>query len=250
METIFTNLTWPETLRAVAAILVVGAGMVTIYYFIRKSAISNLVKRYEFMSDREIPFFKASSILIAIAVAMVFNSFIANLFNTSFTIGAGIFLSMIVGFIVGYSMFAYFDVYYPFVLEKRLMKLRFTPRLNPKTGKPLRLLNEHEEDVHMTSEMLKHERTFAYDYDIWIDEETGFKLVERYDGHLHALMCDDCNFRTLKDYREEILKSPTYEEKGVLVKHFKCSNCGHMEKREVFIAPLQAEFETAPIQQF
>lgn len=241
METQFTNLSWPEQMQIGAAILGVSAILIVLFYYIKLATISNPGKRYKYMSVREINNYKTATVILAVAVAMVFNSFIAGLFDSSFTFMTGIFLSALLGFIVGYSLFAYFDVYYPFILEKRLSRIRFKPRVNPENNRKMRLLNEKEEDVHLTPEMMKHEQTFAYDYDVWIDEETGYKLIERYDGHLQALLCEECNFRTLKDYKEEIIKSPTEHERGLLLKHFECSNCGHRESREVSVAPLEFE---------
>lgn len=248
METQFANLSWIEQMRLGAAVFGVLALLVVLYYFLKLPTISKRVKRYEFMSAREISHFKTASVLLAIGCAMLFNSFIAGLFQTTFTFSAGLFLSAIVGVVVGYAIFAYFDVYYPFILEKRLMNVRFKPRVNPKNKNQMRLLNEHEEDVHLTEEMIKQEQKFAYDYDVWIDEKTGFKIIERYDGHLHALVCPECAFRTLKDYKEEIIQSPSAHEKGKLLKHFACSNCGHRENREVSIAPLQEEQEVTNVQ--
>lgn len=248
METQFTNMNWSEMMQIGAAVFGVLSVLIVLYYFLKLTTVSRYTKRYEFMSSFEIIHFKIASVLLAIAVAMLFNSFIAGLFQTTFTFVAGLFLSGIVGVVVGYAIFAYFDVYYPFVLENRLMKVRFRSRVNPKNGNSMRLLNEHEEDVHLTGDMIKQEKAFAYDYDVWIDDETGFKIIEKYDGHLHALICNECNFRTLKDYKEEIVQSPTTSEKGLLLKHFKCSNCGHREGREVAIAPLGTEQELSGVQ--
>lgn len=241
MELNFTNLTWSDKMQLGAALFGVLSIITFIFYFLRLLFVKNLVKRYEFMSANEIGYYKAATVLFAIGLAMLFNSFIAGLFNTSFSFAIGLFLSGIVGVVFGYALFAYFDVYYPFTLDKRLSKIRFKTRVNPQNGKPMRLLNEQEEDVHLTEDQLKDEKSFAFDYDVWIDDSTGFKLIERYDGHLYALECEECNFRTLKEVKEEIIKSPSYEDKGMLLKHFKCSNCGHKAYKEVSIAPLSYE---------
>ena len=248
METIFTNFTWPEQMQAGAAVMGVSAIMIILHYHIKLSIIKNMAKRYEFMSLREISRYKTATLVFAVGVAMFFNSFIAHLFDSSFTFITGIFLSALLGFIVGYSLFAYFDIYYPFILEKRLANVRFKPRVNPHNNHQMRLLNEKEEDVHLTPEMLRHERAFAYDYDVWIDEQTGYKLIEQYDGHLQALLCEECNFRTLRDYKEEVVLSPTQQERGVLLKHYECTNCGHKELKEVSIAPLGFEEELQKVQ--
>ncbi|MDA1121854.1 MAG: hypothetical protein O2887_15425 [Bacteroidetes bacterium] len=107
----------------------------------------------------------------------------------------------------------------------------------------MRLFNEDEEDAYLTEEMIAHELDYVYDYDVWLNEETGFKLIERYDGHLHALICDECRFRTLKAYKEEIAVTPTHNIPGLLKKQFRCSNCGHREEREIRIDPLSTKYE-------
>ncbi len=144
---------------------------------------------------------------------------------------------------IGYSFTQYFEIYYPFIMEKKLTRIRFTPRKSPKTGKPMRLLTELEEDAHLTQEMIDNEDAFTHEYDVWLDEETGYKLIEEYDGHLHAQICPDCNFRTMKDYKEDVVKSPGVSERGLVSKHFKCSNCGHEENRDIPIASLDEEKE-------
>ena len=96
---------------------------------------------------------------------------------------------MIIGISVGYSLYAAINFYYPYVLEKRLTYLRFRPRWSPKNGHPLRLLTEVEEDEFLTQEMIADESVHFYDYDVWIDEETGEKIIAKYDAHAHALIC-------------------------------------------------------------
>jgi len=45
------------------------------------------------------------------------------------------------------------------LIEKRLKVLRYKPRISPKTGKPMKLLSEEEEDVHL-DEGMQAEETF------------------------------------------------------------------------------------------
>ena len=40
--------------------------------------------------------------------------------------------------------------------------------------------------------------------------------------------------------REEIEKAPTLAEPGILLKHYKCSYCGHREQHEITVARLSA----------
>ena len=78
---------------------------------------------------------------------------------------------------------------------------------SPVSGKPMMLLNEDQEDVHLTKEMIEAEDTLSVDYDVWLDKETGFNLIERYDTRFHSLVCESCNFRTLMERKSEIVKN-------------------------------------------
>ena len=60
--------------------------------------------------------------------------------------------------------------YYPFFIEKRLKKLRYTPRTSP-DGRKMKLLSEEEEDVYLDEGMQAEEDAFSVDYDVWIDED-------------------------------------------------------------------------------
>ncbi|MBR9998166.1 MAG: hypothetical protein KFF73_04305, partial [Cyclobacteriaceae bacterium] len=122
-------------------------------------------------------------------------------------------------------------IYYPTKVEKKLHKWRYMPRKSPKSGKRMKLLSEEEEDVHLTEGMQAEEEVFSIDYDVWIDEESGYTKIEKYNGHLHAEECSNCGFQTLKVVREEILSSPTVHDKGELMKYYECTYCGHKDRK-------------------
>jgi hypothetical protein len=44
----------------------------------------------------------------------------------------------------------------------------------------------------------------------------------------------------MKLEEEEIEQTPTADEQGLLLKHYKCTYCGHREKSEVVVAKLSA----------
>lgn len=216
------------------------AFLIVVLYEVRLITLRNLVKKYEFTAKKEVFYLKTASIFFTVSITLFFFELIVNIIGLvkGFEYLFIAFVSLGIGVIVGYGLTQYFKYYYPFILEKKLNKFRFKPRISPQTGNKMKLLNELEEDAYLTEEMIEHELNFTYDYDVWIDEETGYKLIERYDGHLHMLICPRCNFRTMKDYKEEIIKSPTYSQKGMLKKHYKCSYCDHEETKEIPIAPI------------
>ena len=108
----------------------------------------------------------------------------------------------------------------------------------------MKLLSEEEEDVHLDEGMQAEEEVFSVDYDVWVDEETGYTKIEKYQGNRHAQQCPSCNYYTLKVDVEEIISSPTLAESGELVKHFKCSYCKHRSRKNFTVAKLTPAVET------
>ena len=105
----------------------------------------------------------------------------------------------------------------------------------------MRLLAEHEEDVHLDEGMKAEEDVFSIDYDVWIDEKTRDVLVEKYEGHLQALQCGSCGFYTLKVVREEITQQPTVNSPGELIKHYECSYCKSVRATAFKISTMEAD---------
>jgi hypothetical protein len=105
----------------------------------------------------------------------------------------------------------------------------------------MRLLAEHEEDVHLDAGMKAEEDVFSVDYDVWIDEQTNDVLVEKYQGHLQALECGNCGFFTLKVVREEVTQQPTINSPGELIKHYECSYCKSVRATAFKISTMEAD---------
>lgn len=97
----------------------------------------------------------------------------------------------------------------------------------------MKLLSEEEEDAHLDEGMIAEENVYSVDYDVWLDEETGYKQIEKYAGHLHAIQCPECNYQTFKVTREEIIRQPTATEEGELMKHYLCGYCGYKARKTV-----------------
>jgi len=129
--------------------------------------------------------------------------------------------------------------YYPFYIEKRLKSLRYTPRTNPENGNKMKRLTEEEEDVYLDEGMQAEENAFSVDYDVWIDESTGYTKIEKYNGRLHALKCYECNYQTLRVTKEEIIKEATHDDEGELMKYYDCGYCGHKQRKLFKIAQLK-----------
>ena len=229
--------TWNEWAKYITLGLTGVAILVVIGYVIRLSGLTDPKKKYDFINRNEINTLMASCVLLIIAAAFYANSFIQELGIVWLFVRAFVTISM--GLMIGLVAQNLLKFYYPFYIEKRLKKLRYKPRISPKTGKPMKLLSEDEEDVYLDEGMQAEENIFSIDYDVWVDEETGYTKIEKYSGHLHALQCPECNYQTFRVSKEEILKSPTATEEGELLKHFECGYCGHKARKNFRIAMLR-----------
>ena len=237
MDQLENYATWNEWAKYIALGLTGVAILIVIGYFIRLSSLGDPKKKYDYINKSEINALMVASVLVIIAGAFYANSFIEELGVVMLFVR--VFVTVCMGLIIGLVAQNLLKFYYPFYIEKRLKKLRYKPRVSPKTGKPMKLLSEDEEDVYLDEGMQAEENIFSIDYDVWVDEETGYTKIEKYSGHLHALQCPECNYQTFRVHKEEILKSPTATEEGELLKHFECGYCGHKARRNFKIAMLR-----------
>ena len=227
-----------NTIGKPLAFLVIAIGfLIILYHFLRLATTTEFKKRYDYINKNEIKALWISSIFIILGLCILANTIVEE--GEIIWLLVRIFVTVMMGLIVAVIISNLLNFYYPFYLEKRLRKLRYTPRKSPKTGKPMKLLSEEEEDVYLDEGMQADENVFSVDYDVWIDEETGFTKIEKYAGHLVALQCPECSYQTLKVVKEEILESPTENEEGELMKFFKCDYCGYKERKAFRIARLK-----------
>lgn len=159
-----------------------------------------------------------------------------------------LFVGFCMGFLYGYVAQLILKFYYPGRLEKKLKKLRYTPRVNPENGRKMKLLSEAEEDAYLDEGMQAEENVFSVDYDVWIDTSTGYTKIEKYKGHLSALECDRCHFQTLRLVKEEVVKEATDTEDGELFKEYNCSYCGRIKRKTVVLShKIKETSETATL---
>ena len=216
-----------------------------IYYFIhllKISSISSYKGKFDYISRREIKNMEIAFILIALGVAMLINRYgMDKIEQMGVWFFVRLFISIAGGTLVGYIAFLILEYYYPTRLDRKLRKWRYMPRVNPKTGNKMRLLAEHEEDVHLDAGMKAEEDVFSIDYDVWVDEQTKEVLVEKYQGHLQALQCGSCGFFTLKVVREEITQVATSDSPGELIKHYECSYCKSVRATAFKISTMEGD---------
>jgi hypothetical protein len=233
---------WHMTML-VGAIVLFAAGIgFYIFHLVKISSINSYKGKYDYISKREIKNLEIIFIMFAIAVAMLINRYgMDELDEMGVWFFVRLFISIAGGTLVGYIAFLILEYYYPSRVDKKLKKWRYMPRVNPKTGNKMRLLAEHEEDVHLDAGMKAEEDVFSIDYDVWMDEKTNDVIVEKYQGHLQAVQCGNCGFYTMKVVREEITQQPTIDSTGELIKHYECSYCKSVRATAFKISNMEAD---------
>ena len=223
----------------VAALVSIAVGIVLLLiHFIKLKAIKSYKGKYDYLKLNRITAFQFFFFAIAGAIFFMGNTI------GDVTVGKSLvyifvrfFISMCVAVLFGYVIYLILKFYYPTFLERKLTRLRYTPRIS-KAGNEMKLLSEEEEDVHLDEGMQAEENVFSVDYDVWVDENTGEVKIEKYLGHLEALECGSCGFRTLKLEREEIVTPATEEKEGKLLKHYKCTYCQSVRTTQYTIAKI------------
>ena len=215
--------------------------IIFLIYEFRLFSIKDFKEQYDFVTLKEIKFFWYTVITGIIAA-----TFISNTFMTAWIVTKGwkwlsgrLFFTVCLAVLTYFIFFSLLRIYYPRYMERRLTRLRLKPRVSP-TGNAMRRLSETEEDAHLEDEQIAQEghEPHSVDYDVWIDEKTGFKKVEKYYPYQHAIECPDCGYVTMKIHHEEVSTIPTLTEPGLLSKHYRCTFCSHRERKEVHIAKL------------
>lgn len=227
---------WQEIVSTLMFV-VLGVGVLN-YIFFRISYASKKTykEKHDLASEKEIKKLLIGHILVAIALFLFCNTLEYETMKIDFLwFFIRLFVSMCISVLYGYIAHLILKFYYPGILEKKLKKLRYTPRYNPENGNKMKLLSEAEEDAYLDEGMQAEENVFSVDYDVWIDEATGYTKIEKYKGHLSALQCDRCGFQTLRLKKEEIIKEATSTEDGELLKEYNCSYCGRIKRKNVIL---------------
>lgn len=224
------------------SVVFLGIGLlIFLFYNFKVVQIKDLKERYDYVSTNEIRYFWYSLLAVVIAVCVFLNSVATATVASRYEwlIYVRLIVTGILGIIAYLFTNSTINIYYPRFLMKRLNRIRNTPRVSP-DGNKMRKLSEEEEDAHLEEYMIAEEESSVHsvDYDVWIDEKTGHKKIEKYFDYLQTEECPRCGYYTLKIDREEVVTPPTHNAAGTLHKHYKCSFCGHREMREVTIAAL------------
>lgn len=208
-------------------------------YLVKKNLLKgskekhNLISRYE---KRVI----WNSIILWLAALLIYPKKIIS-DNVRMNYLLDFFIILILTLSIAYAVYYILKHYYPDYVNRRLNRLRYKPRISPKTGRPMTLLTEEEEDVYLDEGMQAEEDVFSVDYDVWIDEETGYTQIEKYSGKFSIKQCPKCNYQTFKIEKEELLIAPTVISSGELLKRFRCTYCNYTEKEIFNVVKLKEE---------
>ena len=214
---------------------------VLIFHEVRKMGIKDFKERYDFMTANEIKYLWYFLIIAIVAVVFFCNIALSDWVERKGMVWfAGRFFISICIAVILYQLFdTTVRIWYNGIVEQKLVGLRNRPRTSPQ-GNIMRKLSEQEEDAHLEASQIAEEAdksgVHSVDYDVWIDEKTGFKKIEKYYSYLHSQECPKCGYITLKVDREEVTAAPTNWMDGELVKHYKCSFCNHRERKTVVIS--------------
>ena len=222
----------------VSSLSFIGIGfLILIYHEFRILLIKDNKEKYDYVNLHEIKYFWYA-LLSFIAAAFFF----ANTLATSIIHSSGMTWFYVRLFITSsFAVIGYFivssavKIYYPRFVEKRLNKLRNKPRVSPE-GNTMRKLSEEEEDPYLEASMIEEELYHAIDYDVWLDDKTGSKKIEKYLAYQHSEECPECGYYTFKINREELERAPTETQTGLFIKHYKCDYCNHREARDQVLA--------------
>lgn len=224
------------------ALLFLVAGIaIFIQHEVRVMMMKTEKERYDYVNTNEIRFFWYTVIALIGAAALYLNKVVSPYFEVDETWKPYVRLFFLASFVViAYMVLAGIVRFmYPKVIERRLSRIRNKPRRSP-SGNLMRKLAESEETVHLDEAQNFEQASDVHsvEYDVWVDDKTGYKLIEKYMTSQHAEKCGECGFYTMKIHSEEIEKKPTAQEDGLMIKHFRCNYCKHREAREVVIARL------------
>ncbi|MEP2671459.1 MAG: hypothetical protein ABJH04_20820 [Cyclobacteriaceae bacterium] len=235
--------TWDRYMILGSEIFLCIGLLIFLFYEVKVAQIKDPKEKYDYVSTHEIRYFWYAFLAVVIAGCIFLNSIATETVASRYMwlIYVRLISTGILGILAYLFTNSVINVYYPRYLMKRLDRIRNKPRISP-DGNKMRKLSEEEEDAHLDADMIAEEASAVHsvDYDVWIDEKTGHKKIEKYFDYLHTEECADCGYYTLKIDIEEIVTPPTQSDSGVLHKHYKCSFCGHRELKKVTIAALSA----------
>lgn len=240
--------TWDHYLILGSYVFFGIAVLIFLYHEIKLLTISDNKERYDYVNLHEVKFFWYAILSGMIGVALFATAELTPLLPVDDTVKLYISIFLLAcSFVIVYTLLSsLIRILYPRMLESRLRRIRNKPRKSS-AGNTMRKLSNEEGSVHLeTNDLQQHQSEIhSVEYDVWVDEKTGEKKVEKYMPYQHAEKCGECGYYTMKIDSEEIEKQPTQTEDGLLLEHYRCSYCKHREAKEVVIAALASNVKNS-----
>ncbi len=215
--------------------------LIVLFHEFKVLSIADQKDRYDYINLHEIKYFRLGVIAFLVAVGLYLVATITPSLPVSDSLKLFIsaFFLIVLGTIAYVTITSVVSTIYPRLLEGRLNRIRNKPRKSS-AGNVMRKLSDEEGSVHLEADQLSMHKSEIHsaEYDVWLDDKTGEKRVDKYMAYQHAEKCGECGYYTMKIDVEEIKKQPTQQEDGLLLEHYKCSYCKHREAREVVISAL------------
>jgi len=232
---------WDYYMYIGTAIFAVITVLLFIYHEFRVFSMPDHKARFDYVTSYEIKFFWYSIISGIIAATFASNSFMSDwILRKGWKWFYGrLFITLCLAVLTYYVFYSLIKIYYVRYMESKLERLRNKPRTSPE-GNVMRKLTEAEEDAHLEADQIAQEgsEVHSVDYDVWLDEKTGYKKIEKYYSYQHAIECPECGYVTMKIHHEEVTAKPTQTEAGQLTKHYRCTFCSHRTRKEVQLSKL------------
>lgn len=214
--------------------------LIVLFHEFKVMSISDQKDRYDYINLHELKYFRLGVIAFIAAVGLYLVATITPKLPVSDSLKLFIsaFFLIVLGTIAYVTLTSIVGTIYPRLLEGRLNRIRNNPRKSS-AGNIMRKLSEDEGSVHLEADQLSNQgEIHSVEYDVWLDDKTGEKRIDKYMAYQHAEKCGECGYYTMKIDVEEIAKQPTQSGSGLLLEHYKCTYCKHREVREVAIASL------------
>jgi hypothetical protein len=217
--------------------------LIVLFHEIKVLSISTEKDRYDYVNHYELKYFWYAIIALIGGIALFFSAYVTPMVPVDTTMKYYVSVFFVAGIVVifYYLLSSLVNILYPRFLEGRLSRIRNKPRKSS-SGNLMRKLSSEEGSVHLEAQQAAEHASEVHsmEYDVWLDEKTGEKRVEKYMAFEHAEKCGECGYYTMRIHTEEIERKPTQTEDGLLAKHYRCSYCNHREAKEVVIAALSS----------
>ncbi len=216
---------WHDGMLVAVIAMAAIAIIIFLLYHLKVSLQKSQKEKHDYVNTFEIKRYKLVFVFLGLAAG-----FLINMYGRDEIAWPGIAFYVRIFFgISGATMIIYIsslvlDYYYPTIVNRKLRRLRFAPRTSS-TGGKMKLLSEDEEDVHLNEGMQAEESIFSIDYDVWVDQKTNEIKIEKYQGHLISLQCNNCGFYTMRVKQEEIIEKNEDGTPKEILKHYQCAYC-------------------------